>query len=116
MTIHCVSIEQFPEIESFQKLPHRVIVKGGSSRFDPQEGAELRGIVINNSGQPIRSVVVNLVVFDERETPLVNVSAVPDPEHLPQGAIGSFLFQLKNFDREIKKYYLYPSWKYDDQV
>lgn len=109
-----MTIEQFPEIESFQKLPHRVIVKGGSSRFDPKEGAELRGIVINNTGVPIREVSVNLVVFDDKETPVLNTSAEPDPPALPQGGIGSFLFQLKEFREEIKRYYLFPSWKYDD--
>ena len=111
-----MGLEQFPEIESFQKLPHRVIVKGGSSRFDPKEGAELRGIVINNIGHTIREVSVNLVIFDERETPILNTSISPEPEILPQGAIGSFLFRLKDFPSEIKKYYLYPSWKYDDKA
>ena len=111
-----MGIERFPEIESFQKLPHRVIVKGGSSRFDPNEGAELRGIVINNIGHPIREISVNLVIFDEHETPLLSVSAEPDPSQLPQGGIGSFIFQLKDFHQEIKKYYLYSSWKYDDTV
>lgn len=110
-----MGIEQFPEIESFQKLPHRVIVKGGSSCFDPKEGAELRGIVINNIGQTIRDVSVNLVVFDEKETPLFNTSTPPEPAVLPQGAIGSFIFQLKDFPGEIKKYYLYSSWKYVDK-
>jgi hypothetical protein len=110
-----MGLEQFPEIESFQKLPHRVIVKGGSSQFDPKEGAELRGIVINNIGTTIREVSVNLVVFDEREMPLLNTSTTPEPSRLPQGAIGSFLFRLKDFPGEIKKYYLYPSWKYDDK-
>ena len=111
-----MGIEQFPEIESFQKLPHRVIVKGGSSHFDPKEGAQLRGIVINNIGHPICSVSVNLVVFDERVTPIFNTSTEPDPSYLSQGGIGSFVFQLKDFREEIKKYYLYPSWKYDDTV
>lgn len=111
-----MGIEQFPEIESFQKLPHRVIVKGGSSRFDPKEGTELRGIVINNIGQTIRDISVNLVIFDERETPVLSTSTSPDPTVLPQGAIGSFLFRLKDFNSEIKSYYLYPSWKYDDTV
>ncbi len=108
-------LSEFPEIESFQKLPHQVIVKGGSSRFDPKEGAELRGIVINNLGQTIREVSVNLVIFDERERPLLETTTAPDPAVLPQGTIGSFLFQLKDFPEEIKKYYLYPSWKYDDR-
>ena len=111
-----MGLEQFPEIESFQKLPHRVIVKGGSASFDPREGAELRGIVINNIGQTVRDISVNLVIFDERETPLFNTSTVPDPAVLPQGAIGSFHFRLKDFPGEIKKYYLYPSWKYDDRT
>ncbi len=110
-----MGIEQFPEIESFQKLPHQVIVKGGSSHYNPKEGAELRGIVINNIGQTIREVTVNLVVFDEEETPLYNTSTAPDPPVLPQGAIGSFLFRLKDFTAEIKRYYLYSSWKYNDK-
>lgn len=110
-----MGLEKFPEIESFQKLPHRVIVKGGSSSFDPKEGAGLRGIIINNIGQTIREVSVNLVIFDDNETPLLNTSVVPDPPVLPQGAVGSFLFQLKDFPGEIKKYYLYSSWKYDDK-
>jgi len=110
-----MGIEQFPEIESFQKLPHRVIVKGGSSHFDPKEGAELRGIVINNIGQPICDVSVNLVIFDERERPLFNTSMAPDPPLLPQGGIGSFHFRLKDFPSEIKNYYLYSSWKYDEK-
>ena len=110
-----MGLEQFPEIESFQKLPHRVIVKGGSAHFDPSEGAELRGIVINNIGQTIREISVNLVIFDERETPILNTSVTPEPPVLPQGTIGSFLFRLKDFPGEIKKYYLYSSWKYDDK-
>lgn len=110
-----MGIEEFPEIESFQKLPRRVIVKGGASRFDPKEGAELRGIVINNLGHPIREVSVNLVIFDERERPLLNTSTEPNPPALSQGAIGSFIFQLRDFSSEIKNYYLYSSWKYDEK-
>ena len=110
-----MALSEFPEIESFQKLPHKVIVKGGSSRFDPQEGAELRGIVINNIGQPIRDISVNLVIFNDKETPLLSVSTTPEPPLLEQGAIGSFLFQLKEYPEEIKKYYLYSSWRYDDR-
>lgn len=111
-----MGLEEFPEIESFQKLPHRVIVKGGSSRFDPEEGAQLGGIVINNVGQTIREVSINLVIFDERETLLLSTSTIPEPSLLPQGAIGSFLFRLKDFPAEIKKYHLFPSWKYDDRA
>ena len=110
-----MGIESFPDIESFQKLPHQVIVKGGSSRFDPKDGAELRGIVINNIGHTIRNLSVNLVVFDETETPLFKTSMAPDPDVVPQGAIASFIFQLKECAAEIKKYYLYSSWKYDNK-
>lgn len=110
-----MTLSEFPEIESFQKLPHRVILKGGASRFDPASGAELRGIVINNIGQPIRDLAVGLVIFDDKETPLLNVSTVPEPPALPQGGIASFLFQVKDYPGEIKKYYLYSSWQYDDR-
>ena len=58
-----MGLETFPEIESFQKLPRQVIVKGGSASFSARDGAELRGIVINNSGSSIRDVRVSLVVF-----------------------------------------------------
>lgn len=110
-----MTLEKFPEIESFQKLPHRVIVKGGGTQFDPKEGAELRGIVINNIGQMITDVSVNLVIFDDHERPVLNTSIAPDPAILPQGAIGSFHFRLKDFPSEIKSYYLYSSWKYDEK-
>ena len=49
-----MGIEHFPEIETFQKLPRKVIVKGGNSGFDTKGRPELRGIVINNAGHPIR--------------------------------------------------------------
>lgn len=109
-----MSIEQFPEIETFQKLPRKVIVKGGSSAFDSTGRPELRGIVINNSGHPIRDVKVFLVIFDEREIPILNKSVTSDASALPQGAIGSFTFTLDDYDKEIKNYYLYANWKYDD--
>ena len=109
-----MGIEQFPEIETFQKLPRKVIVKGGSSAFDPAGRPELRGIVINNSGHPIRDVRVSLVIFSEQEIPILNKSATSDPADLPQGAIASFTFTLDDYDQEIKNYYLYANWKYDD--
>ncbi len=110
-----MGIEQFPEIESFQKLPRRVIVKGASSRYDSKEGTELRGIVINNLGHTIRDVSVNLVVFDEKETPQFSTSTTPEPSILHQGSIGSFVFRITDHPAEIKNYYLYTSWKYDDR-
>ena len=64
-----MGIEQFPEIETFQKLPRKVIVKGGSSGFDTAGRPELRGIVINNAGYSIRNTKVFLVVFDHQEIP-----------------------------------------------
>ena len=109
-----MGIEQFPEIETFQKLPRKVIVKGGSAGFDSKGHPELRGIVINNVGHPIRDIKVSLIIFNEYEIPVLNKSAIPDPPALPQGGIGSFAFVLDDYDQEIKNYYLYASWKYDD--
>jgi hypothetical protein len=109
-----MSIEQFPEIETFQKLPHRVIVKGGSSGLNSKGRAELRGIVINNVGQPIRHIKVFLVIFDEQDLPILNKSTTATPDSLPQGAIGSFTFAVDGHGKEITNYYLYANWKYDD--
>jgi len=109
-----MGMEQFPEIETFQKLPRKVIVKGGSSGFDSKGRPELRGIVINNAGHPIRDLKVFLILFSDQEIPILNRSTRPDPERLPQGAIGSFTFTLEDYADEIKNYYLYASWKYDD--
>ncbi|MBI4368190.1 MAG: hypothetical protein HY588_02235 [Candidatus Omnitrophica bacterium] len=109
-----MGIEQFPEIETFQKLPRKVIVKGGSAGFDSKGKSQLRGIVINNAGHPIRNAKVSLVIFDEHEIPILNKSTLPDPEALPQGGIASFTFTLDDYEQEIKNYYLYVNWKYDD--
>ncbi len=109
-----MSLEQFPEIETFQKLPRKVIVKGGSSGFDSEGRPELRGIVINNSGHAIHGVKISVVVFNEQEIPILNKSTPADPGVLPQGGIGSFTFVLDDYDREITNYYLYSNWKYDD--
>ena len=109
-----MSMEEFPEIEAFQKLPRRVIVKGGISTVNPDGNAELAGIVINNSGQPIKELKVNLIVFDVREIPILNTSAVSDPTQLSQGGIGSFKFIIPGHKDKITNYYLYPSWRYDD--
>ena len=109
-----MGIEQFPEIETFQKLPRKVIVKGGSAGFDAKGKPELRGIVINNIGHPIREIVVALVIFDEQEIPILNKTTISEPTGLSQGAIASFTFVLEDYDQEIKNYYLYANWKYDD--
>ena len=110
-----MGIEAFPEIESFQKLPRQIIVKGGSSTFDEREGAELRGIVINNIGQPIRGLTVHVVIFDSQKIPVLNTGTTAEPDFLPQGGISSFVFRIKDYPREITDYYLYANWKFDDR-
>lgn len=108
-----MDIEAFPEIENFQKLPRQVIVKGGSSTFDPKIGAELRGIVINNIGNGVRNLRVHLVVFENKVIPVYNTSIEADPTSIPQGGIGSFAFQLKDYEKEITDYHLYTTWSFD---
>ncbi len=109
-----MSIQEFPEIETFQKLPKRVIVKGGSSGFGSEGKPELRGIIINNIGHPIKNVRVSLIIFNENEIPILNASVASDPDYLPQGQIASFVFSLDDYDKTIENYYLYANWKYDD--
>ncbi|MBI4970617.1 MAG: hypothetical protein HZC17_02115 [Candidatus Omnitrophica bacterium] len=109
-----MGIEEFPAIESFQRLPKKIIVKGGDSVINKNGDAELAGLVINNLGQPVRDIVVHLIVFDEKEMPVVNLSAKPDSDRLDQGNMASFKFVLEKFGEPIKNYYLYSNWKYDD--
>ena len=109
-----MSIEEFPEIEAFQKLPRRVIVKGSISTVNKDGHAELSGIVINNLGQPVKGLRVNLIVFDSREMPVLNASAESDPPRLTQGGISSFKIVAEGYKDKITNYYLYPSWQYDD--
>ena len=109
-----MGLETFPEIESFQRLPHRVIVKGGSTSYHAKDGAQLRGIVINNMGQPIKDLKVNLVIFDEQKIPVYNTSVVPETHHLDQGTIAPFFFQLKDYPKLITDYHLYADWRFDD--
>lgn len=109
-----MGIEEFPEIEAFQRLPRRIIVKGGVSTVNAQGHAELSGIVINNLGQPVKDIKVNLIVFDAREIPVLNATAMPDPARLTQGGIGSFRFVIEGQSAKLTNYYLYPSWQYDD--
>lgn len=110
-----MGLETFPEIESFQKLPHQVIVKGGNPTFSAKDGAELRGIIINNIGHTICDIKVNLVIFNEKKIPMLNTSMMPDPATLPQGAITPFVFHLKEWDQPISDYHLYTNWKFDDR-
>lgn len=110
-----MGIESFPEIENFQKLPREVIIKGAATRFNKKEGAGLRGIVINNVGQPIKDIRAQLVVFgNDEKVPVLAVSATADPEKLPQGGIANFHFQLKTFKQEIKNYHLQAVWSFDE--
>jgi hypothetical protein len=109
-----MSFEEFPEIDAFHKLPRRVIVKGGISGLAKDGHAELSGIVINNHGQPIKDLKVNLVVFDPRDIPMASYTAVPDPPRLSQGGMASFKFVLEGTKEKIDRYYLYPTWQYDD--
>ena len=110
-----MGIETFPEIENFQKLPRRVIVKGGTSTFEERDGARLSGLVINNIGHPIRDLRVHVVIFDENKIPQINLSTVPDPDGLPQGGIGAFSFHVQDHPAPIHDYYLYANWRFDDR-
>lgn len=109
-----MSIEEFPSIETFQRLPKKLIVKGGNSVVAKNGDAELTGIVINNLGQSVRDLVVHLVVFDSNEIPVMNACARPDPDHLAQGNMASFKFVLEKFGMSVKNFYLYAQWKYND--
>lgn len=109
-----MSIEEFPEIEDFHRLPRRVIVKGGISQVNVKGDAELSGIVLNNLGQPIKDIRVNLVVFDHREIPILNALTIAEPAKLSQGGIASFKFVIENHKEKITNYYLYSTWQYDD--
>ncbi len=109
-----MGLEAFPEIENFQKLPRQVIVKGGNSTFTDQ-GAELRGIVINNIGHPIRDLKVQVVILDDKGIPIMSAGVTPDPESLPQGGISAFTLEIKNYSQKISDYYLYSNWKFDDR-
>ena len=109
-----MGIEEFPEIETFQKLPKRLIVKGGDSTLDEKGKAVLTGIVINNLGLSVKRIRVFLVIFDENDIPVLNVTTVPLPDSLPQGRIASFRFSIAGQKKVVENYYLYANWQYED--
>jgi hypothetical protein len=109
-----MGIESFPEIENFQKLPREVIIKGASTHFKEAEGASLQGIVINNVGHSIKDIRAQLVIFDKDQVPLLGTSVLTEPDHLPQGGIAKFQFQLRDHKREIKNYFLHANWSFDE--
>lgn len=109
-----MGIESFPEIENFQKLPREVIIKGASTHVHETEGASLQGIVINNIGHPIKNIRAQLVIFDKNQVPILGTSVRTEPDHLPQGGIANFRFQLKEHKSEIKKYFLHANWGFDE--
>lgn len=110
-----MGLEAFPEIESFQKLPRQVIVKGGSSTYSDKDGAELRGIVINNIGHPIRDLRVQVVILDENGIPVLSSGVQPETSILHQGGIASFTFKVENYAKRISDYHLTVNWKFDDR-
>ncbi len=110
-----MGLETFPEIESFQKLPRKVIVKAGASSFSERDGAELRGIVINNIGHTICDLRVHVVILDTQGIPVMSAAATPEPDALPQGGISSFTFQIKDYAQKISDFHLYSNWRFDDR-
>ena len=106
-------LNSFPEIEDFRKLPHEVVVKGAISESDPEKGVEVRGIVINNIGQPIKNIRVQVVVFDEYHLPQISTTLSPTPAKLQQGGIANFVFTLQDLEKPIKDLYLHANWGFD---
>ena len=110
-----MDIEAFPEIENFQKLPRQVIVKGGGFTASGASGNELRGLVINNIGHPIKDLRVHVVIFDARKIPQLSTSVAANPDRLDQGGMANFLFELKDYPHKVTDYHLYAGWKFDER-
>lgn len=106
-------LNSFPEIEDFRKLPHEVVVKGAISEADPKKGVEVRGIVINNIGQPIKNIRVQVVVFDEYHLPQMSTTVSPTPSKLQQGGIANFIFTIAELEKPVKDLYLHANWGFD---
>jgi len=109
-----MGFEDFPDIESFSKLPKKLIIKAGDTNVTSGGDATLSGLVINNLGQPVRNVEVYLVLFNDKHIPVGDHKTLPDPQGLTQGGLGSFQFVLKGHQKEITNYYLHARWDYVD--
>lgn len=109
-----MSFEDFPSIESLNKLPKKLVIKAGEADLAEGGDATLSGIVINNLGQSVQAVEVFLVLFNEKNIPAEHHRIEPDPNRLNQGALGAFRFILKNRRKKITNYYLHARWKYVD--
>ena len=110
-----MGLETFPEIESFNKLPRQVIVKAGSSTYDEKDGAQLRGIVINNTGHAIKDISVRVIVLDDHSIPVISTSVSPEPTSLHQGGIASFSVRVENYTKKVSNCHLTVDWKFDDR-
>jgi len=109
-----MGFEDFPDIESFNKLPKKLIIKAGETSVTDKGEAILTGIVINNLGQTVQGVQIFLILFDDNHVPLAEHRAEPDPNKLSQGALGAFKFSLKGHRQKITNYYLHTRWSYLD--
>jgi len=107
--------DDFPVIESFSKLPKKLIIKAGETALSETGDATLTGIVINNLGQAVRNVQVFLVLFNEKNIPTDHLKVSPDPNHLTQGSLSSFKFAAKGRKESISNYYLHAKWDYVDK-
>lgn len=110
-----MGFEDFPSIESFHKLPKKLVIKAGDTNIDEAGDATLSGIVVNNLGQSVRNVEVSLVLFDDKNIPIEHHRVEPDPSQLPQGSLGSFRFIIKGRKKNITNYYMHARWQYVDQ-
>lgn len=105
----------FPSIESFHKLPKKLILKAGDTVVNAEGDAVFSGIVINNLGQTVRNVEVFLVLFDKQNIPQEHLKTASDPASLAQGGLGSFRFVLKGRKERVGDYYLHAKWDYVDK-
>ncbi|HRK62581.1 MAG TPA: hypothetical protein PLY88_08585 [Candidatus Omnitrophota bacterium] len=106
-------LNSFPEIEDFRKLPREVVVKGAISETSLEKGVEIRGIVINNLGQAIKNIRVQVVVFDEYHLPQMSTGISPSPAKLQQGGIANFIFTFQGLEKPVKDFYLHANWGFD---
>jgi hypothetical protein len=107
--------EDFPSIESFHKLPKKLVIKAGDTNVNEMGEATLSGIVVNNLGQAVTHVEVSLILFDEKNIPIEHHRVEPDPNQLAQGSLGAFRFTIKGRKKNITNYYMHARWKYVDK-